>query len=185
MPIDGSAPPIVLNEDLVFGGDVRDFVISPAGGRLVYVANQDTYPIAELYSVPLDGSESPVKLNGPFPSSESVLGVQRSPRITDEGGLVLFLADADTADRLELWKVPIGGGVAPRRLNGSLVHGGDVQDERSTSVVREGYDVTPDGMRVLYRADQQVDDAFALWEGRTRAHAACGRGTSAVASCRS
>ncbi|NOT31253.1 MAG: hypothetical protein HOP15_12470 [Planctomycetes bacterium] len=160
MPIDGGTPPVVLNGDIVFGGQVEEFVISPTGDRLVYRASQDTYGVEELYSVPLDGGAPAVKLNAPLPASASVI---RSPRITPDGAFVLFPADASVSGRFELWRVPIGGGVVPQRLNGAMVYGGDVCEELLWTDVRHGYDVTPDGMRVVYRADQRIDETLALW----------------------
>lgn len=159
MPIDGSTTPVVLNGDVVFGGQVEEFVIAPGGGRLVYRADQETYGVVELYGVPLDGSAPAVKLNGPLPASASVSG---SPRFAPDGAFVLFLADARVSGRRELWRVAPTGGV-PTLLNGPLVAGGDVVADSSSSELRSGYDVTSDGTRIVYRADQRVDDAFALW----------------------
>src|SRR5262245_61416898 len=46
-------------------GDVQGFLLSPDGGRVVYIADQDTDQLFELYSAPTDGSQSAVKLNVP------------------------------------------------------------------------------------------------------------------------
>ena len=53
----------------------------------------------------------------------------------------------------ELFSVPTAGGIAAK-LNGELVNGGDVLDDAVFS---------PDGGRVLYRADQDVDDVVELF----------------------
>jgi hypothetical protein len=55
---------IKLNDSLVPGGNVGGFQISSDSARVVYVADQDTNDVLELYSVPLGSSSAPVKLNG-------------------------------------------------------------------------------------------------------------------------
>ena len=47
------------------GGSVTYFTVSP-GSAVVYLADQDTNDVNELYVVPLDGSRPPVKLNSPL-----------------------------------------------------------------------------------------------------------------------
>ena len=64
MPIGGGAI-VKLNSLLPAGGNVADFVISPDAARVVYLADQRTDEVRELFSVPLGGG--PVtQLNGPL-----------------------------------------------------------------------------------------------------------------------
>ena len=71
--------------------------------------------------------------------------------ILPDGRVILLMAQ--TEDVFELFLVPPGGG-APVKLSGTLVAGGDVQP---------GIVVSRDGTRVLYRADQDVDDRIDLY----------------------
>lgn len=67
-------------------------------------------------------------------------------------GEVLVVAAQDTEGVFELYQVRRGGGRT--RLNPPLVAGGDVQP---------GLAVSGDGMKVLYRADQDVDGVIDLY----------------------
>jgi hypothetical protein len=91
VPTDRSSAPVRVNGTLVTGGDVSEsgasplepsFGISPDGTRAVYLADQNTDGVVELYSAPsagvtndeievfaspLDGSGLSMKLNPPLP----------------------------------------------------------------------------------------------------------------------
>ena len=60
---------IKLNAELTPSGDVycRGIQFSPDGSRVLYLADQDTDEVDELYSVPAAGG-TPVKLNSALPS---------------------------------------------------------------------------------------------------------------------
>src|SRR6185436_17938314 len=128
-PADGSQPPLVLNAPLVSGGDVlpvAQSVISSDSSRVVFRADQDTNDVSELFSVPIDGSTVPTKLNGPLVPSGDIISFEVSP-LADR---VVYLADQATDEVLELFSAPIDGSSAPVRLNGALVAGGDVLEFR-------------------------------------------------------
>ena len=59
------ADPIILklSGEMQAAGDVGSFIISPDESRVVYVADQQTDEVAELYSVPIGGGTA-TKLNG-------------------------------------------------------------------------------------------------------------------------
>ena len=84
---------IKLNSALPPGGDVDRFQFSPDGSRVLYLAEQDTDEVDELYSVPAMGG-TPVKLNSALPSGGNVYsdGLQFSP----DGSRVLYRAEQDT-----------------------------------------------------------------------------------------
>jgi hypothetical protein len=71
VPLAGPASAgVKLNSPLVSEGDLglpptysNAFKISPDSARVVYYADQDTDGVSELYSVPIDGSASAIKLN--------------------------------------------------------------------------------------------------------------------------
>jgi hypothetical protein len=74
-------------------------------------------------------------------------------RIDPGSTWAVYLADADTVDVLELWRVPIDGSAAPERVNPALPPGGDVE-----------YDFVPlsDG-GIVYRTDLRNNQAFELF----------------------
>ncbi len=163
-PIDGSAAPVKLSGPMVAGGSVvyfanEDLQISSDSQRVVYLADQDTNDVYELYSVPIDGSASPVKLNGPLVAGGNLsvpgIGAPRF-RISPDASRVVFRADQDADERFELYSVPGAGSAAPVKLNGQLVGSGNVID----------FQFAPDGVRLVYRADQDANDVLELYRVR-------------------
>lgn len=150
VPTDGSSPPAKLNDQLVSGGDVSTFRLSTDGRWVVYRANPDTvHYFDEIYSVPIDRSSSPKKLNDESVQSGFVLDFT----INADGSRVVYLADHDTKGVYEVYSVPTDGSSEPVKLNDQLVLGGSV------SLVT----VSADGSRVVYQADRDTDDVFDLY----------------------
>lgn len=147
----GGGPPIRLNPLLVTGQSVEDYQISPDGRWVVYRADQDTDNTIELYSVPIEGPMTAgIRLNGPLAPNGNVASFQISP----DSSRVVYRADQEADGLAELFSVPISGPAGPViKLNGSLVSGGDVF----------AYQISPDGGRVVYRADQDTDNVFELY----------------------
>src|SRR5262249_55049499 len=113
---------IKLNVAPVAGGDVAGtfynpyYAIAPDGTRVVYSGDQDTNDVDELYSVPIDGSAPPTKLNAPFaPMKDDVQSFQISP----DGTRVVYQSNQDGIAGLDLSSVPIDGSSAPEVLTGS------------------------------------------------------------------
>ena len=168
VPIDGSAAPVKLSGPMVAGGRVAlfggIFQIAPDGQRVVYLAEQDTDGVIELYSAPIDGSSAPVKLSGLM-----VAGGDLSPsaqtlgapcfRFSPDASRVVYRADQDTDEVFELYSAPLDGSAASVKLNGTMVAGGDV----TMAYGLGDFQVSPDGARVVYRADQDADDVFELF----------------------
>lgn len=73
-----------LTGPLPLFGDVRSFQISPDGRYAVYLADQDTDEVFELYSVALSGG-APVRLNPLLPVGRNVESFQISPLILRQG----------------------------------------------------------------------------------------------------
>lgn len=132
-------------------GEVSDVEISPDGQTVVYIADQEVDEKFELYSVPLDGSSPPVKLNGPLVSGGSIFF---DFKISPDSSRVVFRADYQTNDVVELGSAPIDGSAAPVKLNGPLVSGGDVIGL---------FQISPDSSRVAYTADQETDEMDELF----------------------
>ncbi len=143
VPLDGSAGAMKLNGTLVAGGDVGfggNFFVSPDSQRVIYLADQDTNDVFELYGVAISGG-AVVKLNPPLVAGGEVSWVW-SPQISADSSRVVYLADQDTNDLEELFSVPIAGGTAVK-LNGTLA-GGSLFD----------FAIAADSSRVVYRARQ-------------------------------
>ncbi len=146
---------VKLNAILPAGGNVSsDFQIAPDGSRVVYLADQGIDGVDELYSVPTNGGQW-TKLNGPLVSGGSVWNASRQKhfQITPDSAHVVYLADQDTDEKVEIYSVSIIGGI-PTKLNGILPPGGDVDSS---------FDITPDGGQVIYRADQHTDGIAELY----------------------
>lgn len=145
-----AAAPVKLNGTLVAGGDVSSARFSADGSRVVYVADQDTDNVPELYSVPVSGGTS-VKLNGSLASGD---GIEHFVLPSDPvASHLLYLADQETPLVEEVFSVPIAGGT-PVKLNGPLVFNGGV------SVMQ----ISGDGTQAFYRADQMTDNVFELYQ---------------------
>lgn len=143
VPIDGSAAPQRIN--VPFDQGSVDFQISPDGQRVVF-----RFWPGQLLSAPIDPGYPIVSLNGPGLAGRGVSDYRISP----DGRHVVFLGDLTLDEVYELHSVPIAGGTAPRVLNGALVAGGDVAP---------GFRISPNGARVVYRADQDIDDVPELY----------------------
>ena len=152
VPLTGPAEAgIKVSGSLVRGGDVSWFTISPDGGRVIYLADQERDEVQELYRVFIAGPASAgIKLNAPLVDGGSVAAAQVSP----DSGTVVYRADAQTKDEYELYSVPAAGpATAGVKLNPALPAGGAVIS----------FQVSPDGRHVVYIADQEVDGVDALY----------------------
>ena len=129
--------------------DVKGFKISPDGRYVVFKADRETYGVDELFSVPLSGGD-PVKINGPFTSGGDIYIDKFF--FSSDSQRVVYQADQEIDERLELFSVPIAGGTAVK-LNGPLVADGNVST----------WQITEDGQRVVYRADQELAHRFEIY----------------------
>ena len=157
-PIDGSSAAVKLNAPLPPGGNLlfsaqTEFEISPDGTRVVYRADQDADEVFELYSVLIDASAAPVKLNGPMVAGGGIRTIQDCFRISSDGTRVVYVADEDTNEVVELFSVPIDGSAAPVKLHDPFPFLSDVSS----------FQIAPDGARVVYVADQESDGLFELF----------------------
>ena len=154
--LDSSSPPVRLSGTMVPGGSVgfSDFqdsllAVDANGTRAVYLADARIDNRPELFSVPLDGSQAPVRLSGNLTMGGQISLFQ----VTPDGTRVLYLADQAVVGRIELYSVPIGGGSAVR-LSATPVAGGSVWSRPL---------VSGDGRHVVYRADALTDNEVELF----------------------
>jgi hypothetical protein len=150
VPIGGGTP-IRLNGTMVSGGDITYgcFGFTPNGLGVVYIADQDTNFVNELYSVPVNGG-TVHKLNPPLVEDGGVGYFRIAPNNLG----VVYTAYQDDSDVMELYAVNIYGGQTIK-INGSLVEGGRVS--------LYGYKIAPDSQAVVYRADQETNDKNELF----------------------
>lgn len=153
-----------LNPDLVDSGDVTilsavsrpvtPFRISPDSERVVYVADQRSNGLFELFSVPIGGGDA-VRISGDLPGGGDVgaTGSATDFQISSDSQRVVYLADQNVDGQRELFSVPIAGGTAIRLNTELTISGSDVVD----------FLISPDGQQVLYLADQNDDESFELF----------------------
>lgn len=160
--VGGPAPgtPVRLNGPLVAGGDVlaTRVQLSPDRNWLVYIADQDTDTVNELYAVDLRGAApaAPVKLNPPLVNAGDVATISWSP----DSSRLMYLADADTDVSLEVYMVGVGGFTPTTaiKVNAPIPASSVVVNN-----VTNGFIWSPDASWVAYRADQNVEGAFELF----------------------
>ncbi len=112
---------------------------SPDSSTVVYIADQDTDNVFELYSVALADGEV-TKLSDALVEGGDLVHFEISP----DSSTVVYVADQDTDSVYELYSVPIHGGI-PTRIHAPLHLFGTegVQDLR----------ISPDGSMVFFTAD--------------------------------
>jgi Tol biopolymer transport system component len=130
-----------------------DMSVSPDGASVVYLS------AGELYAAPIAGGAA-VRL-------DDHSGVQDFV-ISPDSSSVVYRASSGSA--LEIYVVSIGGGT-PRKLNGPLASGGNVEVGYSCNYYGFGedvlpYQISPDGSRVVYHADQTIDGQYELYAVR-------------------
>jgi hypothetical protein len=152
---DGGGAPVVLSGPLVGTGDVTSFALAPDQEHVLYLADQRANELFELFAVPLAGG--PAVALDTMPSAGDVLEF----RIAPDSRFVAYRADRTVDNVFDLYGALLDGTGSPRKLNGPLAAGGDVQADYVVLL----------GGRVLYRADQDANDVFELYEtffGRAR-----------------
>jgi Tol biopolymer transport system component len=105
---DEGAEIVKLSGNMVFGGNVVDFQVSPDGGSVAYVADQARDEILELYVVPVDktANENAVKISGPLMAGSGITQFSWAP----DSSRVAYIADQDVEDLFELYtNLPEGG----------------------------------------------------------------------------
>ena len=144
--LDGPTPPVRLSDPLTAGQFVT-FQISADSARVVYMVDQDTRAMYEVYSIPIGGGAI-TKLNPNMPAGRSVANFAISPT----GSRVFYLADQETVEMGELYSVPTSGGTSVR-LNADLLFDYDVGSFR----------VSPNGESVVYSPGRDATGVWELW----------------------
>lgn len=148
VPVTGpSSATVKISDDVINSGGY--YFISPDSQRVVYMMDEpgNYYFVTALYSVPITGGTI-TQLNKTLVDGGSInyYNLVFSP----DGQYVVYGASQDTVGMNELYSVPVAGPASSGvKLNGALPVGGDVE-------LFWEYDISPDGARVLYRADQET-----------------------------
>lgn len=151
MPVDGSAAPIVLNGPLTAGGDVLEFLLTADATRVIYLADANIDGLNELFSASTTAGGTALQLQATL-SGREVTDFLVSP----DGTRVVYRADQVNNDVFELFSVPSDGSSAPLLLNSPLPTTGDRD-------VEPDFVVSPDGTRVVYRADGTAGNVLQLY----------------------
>jgi dipeptidyl aminopeptidase/acylaminoacyl peptidase len=139
-----------LSGDLVSGGDVHFYQISPDGRQVVFVADARLNNVHELFSVPTTGGQR-VQLSTPLMADQNVSQFVVSP----DSQYVAYLV-SESSKSHGLYLVPISGG-SPVELFGDLPDGHLILDIR----------ITPDSQNVIFlqvrMATMHVPETETLW----------------------
>ena len=124
-----------LNGPLVANGREDDiaYAIAPDNSSVVYITDQTTPDVNELYRVPFSTPGVSTKLNGPLVAGGSVSGAglgRQTFHVTPDSSAVLYQASQTTVGMFELYRVPFATPGISSTLNGPLVAGGNVRDAK-------------------------------------------------------
>lgn len=136
---------------IVTGGDVTWFAWSPDGNWLAVTGDIDTDQVGELYLVS-PGGGGIAKLSGTLVTDGTVGGFDF--HWSPDSRRISFWGDRVADNVFENYTVGLDG-APPIAINGTLVSGGD-----STSY---SHFWSPDGTRILFRADKSVDGMTELF----------------------
>lgn len=140
---------VKLNPPFRKGQNVTQYAITPDRTGVVYLANQDTKGVYELYRVDFAAPGRSTKLNGRLVAGGDVIHFE----ITSDGTGVVYHADERTNDVNELFYVRFAAPRVSTRLNPGLASDRDVRN----------FSITPDGTAVVYTADQDTSNAHELY----------------------
>jgi hypothetical protein len=151
---------IKLSNQLVAGGNVAAFLVSPDGFFVGYVADQNTVGVFELFVVPVDKTpgETAVKVSGAM-TGNGVLQLPSGAYVfgwSPAGTRVAYIADQNTAGAFELFTSTPDG------------KNNDVVSNLSLPLTDPGADVwdfawEPNSTLIAYVADQDTDQEFELY----------------------
>ncbi len=140
-----------LNPSFVAGQNIDAFVLLPNSTGVIYRANQNNPGIEELYRVLFATAPATDRL---LVSPPLIVGQNVGPFApTSDSANVVYIANRPVAQNLFI--VPAGGG-GSIQLN-------SVSPPNPNANVTD-FAVTPDGLSVVFRADQDIDQVFELYQ---------------------
>jgi len=154
--IDGGTP-VKLNPALGADDDIFvPHVVSADSQWVVFNVrgNANAGP-DRVYSVPIDGSSAATPLHPVLGSGQLISEVS----ITPDSSRVIIRGELDTDNAVELYSVPIDGSSStPTKLH---------PDYPAGRFVQSSYLISSDSQTIIYRADQDIDNALDLYSTRT------------------
>ena len=143
------SPDISGRDGLISNGDVA-FEWSADSSKIAYLSNQDSSSVRELYVSTPDASVNE-KLSGSLGSGQGITEYEWSP----DSMTVAYIANQDTSGIREIYASDAMAPVNNRKLNPTLVTGGNVDDDF--------LQWSDDSSRVLYLADQDIDEEIEFY----------------------
>ena len=137
------------------GGGGGGGTTAPVPPRSVYIADQDTAGVFELYLVDSTSPGVSTKLNSALPASGDVANFF----ISFDGTQVLYYADQDIDGVFELYLVSIATPGVSTKVNPALGAG--------MNVANRSFAFSEDGSSIVYTADQDVTGRFELYQVST------------------
>lgn len=145
---------IKLNPTLLAGRSVADnYEILPDRSGVVYLSDQDIDNVFELYLVKFNNPGVSTKLNPALTGTQNVSSFVPSFHVVPDSSGVVYRADQDKDEVVELYWVKFSAPGASTKVNGTLVPGGDVST----------FEVLPNSSGVVYIADQDTDEKTELF----------------------
>ncbi|MEO1367100.1 MAG: hypothetical protein AAFX50_07965, partial [Acidobacteriota bacterium] len=137
VPIDGGES-LRLNTELPSGGTVVAIYPGTADDVL-FVADQETANLDELFAVDSLGAQAPERVSGPLMAR---LGEVEDFKLSADGAHAVYVADQRIFDRPELFSAPVDGGPSVR-LSPDLEVGDEIID----------FQIDPTSQRVVMQID--------------------------------
>jgi hypothetical protein len=139
-----------LNPQLVAGGSVTRFALTPDATAVIYIADQEQNDVFELWRVNIANPGVSTKLNGFLETGGDVIEFG----VTPDSSSVVYLADQSNDDVFELFRTVLAT-LANTKLNPPYTPptGQDV----------DAFFILPNGTGVVYRADQTTNDVAELF----------------------
>jgi len=122
---DGTEPSLQRTPLLTNGRHVEDLQLTADGERIVYRADQHTDELFELFSLDMDGNGGPVTVNGPLAQVPGGGDLRSFVPEFDERSVV-YTADQDEDEVVDLYVVSVDGESPPVNLTAPLPGAGDV-----------------------------------------------------------
>lgn len=145
-----------LTDPFVPGATARGVRVSADSRSVVYLSDQETRGVLQLYRVPLTLTPAPdpptARLNGPLVAGGNVAEFTLAPG----GGPAIYRADEDADGVFELYRAQLGGG-GRGKLSGPLPQGWDVFPPGEDNAPAK---VLPDGGRVIYEIGTAAGRVF-------------------------
>jgi hypothetical protein len=144
----GGGTPIQLSGTMEDGRAVQDFKVAANSQTVVYRADELVDEKMELFSVPVDGSATRVRLLDVMIAEGDVTEYQIAPN--SQG--VVFMADYLADERIDLWAVGMNGGAVY-----TLTHGIGEEGDVTT------FSITPNSLGVAFVADMDSNEKYELY----------------------